>query len=102
MAKVDFKEINKNIIKEGLNIRYITIIYKNLNPKEAKEIHLKQGIKGLSSFEKRVFDEDINTRKSEKINFFLKRHKGTILAGYPKDLKPLYPKKAVGVHTLEA
>ena len=99
---VDFKQINENIVKEGLSLEYITIIYNDLTPKEAKEIYLKQGIIGLSSFEKRMFDEGIKSGKNESIEMFLREHEGAILSGYPKDMKPLYPKKAVGVHTLEA
>ena len=99
--KVDFKQINENIVKQDLNPDYISIIYENLTPREAKEIYLKQGIKGLASFEKNEFDEEVKTGKNEKIELFLEKHKGKILAGYPKDLKPLYPEKATGVLTLE-
>jgi len=100
--KVDFKQINENIVKQGLNPEYISIIYENLTPREAKEIYLKQGIHGLASFERNEFDEEIKTGKGEKIEAFLKRHNRRIVAGYPKDFRPLYPEKATRVLTLES
>ncbi len=100
--KVDFKRINENMVKQGLNPEYVAIIYENLTPKEAKEIYLKQGIRGLAGFEKKEFDEEIKSGKSKKIEMFLKKHGYRIVAGYPKDFIPLHSQKAVGVLTLES
>src|SRR3990172_10739609 len=93
MTAVDFKRINENIRREGLQTEYISVFYDHVTPQEAKEIYLKQGIAGLTHYERAAFEGGAS--KSEVIAAYVSTRQGKIVAGYPKDLSPLYPGKAI-------
>ena len=74
--KVDFKRVKKNIKKDNLDVRLIRIVYRGLTKKELVELAKKQEYKIIG--------------------------KGKVLATYPDDFNPLFPKRATEILYLGA